>query len=290
MTEDSTGQVAIWDTSAVNKLADREDRDALIVAMKIAHQHWIPFYIFEEIAATQSSERRSPLLGVCRNLIGSTGRILWSPVPLIQGALGLFAEFGEVDMEVVLRSVPEFEREISLGTVFDDDLARVQWEETKQRLQSVEDFFQQMKVPYENYCRSRLDHPMRLDAFIAQCLTDGLPQRSIRDLCSALLGRAVDLHYSEKFAAAFLQINSIISDYLVAHYYRSQTTPTPSPAWPRPAGPFDLHAAAYLPVCDLFISDDRKQQEALRGVAERNQTQGRVFWFEDYVKTFSVFS
>jgi hypothetical protein len=258
--------------------------------MKIAHQHWIPFYIFEEIAATQSSERRSPLLGVCRNLIGSTGRILWSPVPLIQGALGLFAEFGEVDMEVVLRSVPEFEREISLGTVFDDDLARVQWEETKQRLQSVEDFFQQMKVPYENYCRSRLDHPMRLDAFIAQCLTDGLPQRSIRDLCSALLGRAVDLHYSEKFAAAFLPIKSLICAYLVAHYYRSQTTPTPSPAWPRPAGPFDLHAAAYLPVCDLFISDDRKQQEALRGVAERNQTQGRVFWFEDYVKTFSVFS
>jgi len=288
----STEQVAIWETSAINQLADRRDSDALIAGMRIAHSHWIPFYVFVEIAATQPTERRRDLLSVCRILVGSSGRRLpWSVVDWIRGAICLFEEFGEVDKEEILGYFPELDREISLGNVFDDDLARVQKPESNQGLKSIEAFFSQMKVPYENYCRSRSSRPMTLDGFVAQCLTDDLIQQSIRDFCGKLLGHTVDLQYAGRFAAAFPPIQALIYSYLVAHYCRNQPAKTrtqSSVKRAKPAGNFDLQAAAYLPVCDLFISSDWPQQKVLQEVAERCQTQGQVISFDDYVKRFNI--
>ena len=51
MNDVGSKQIVIWETSAISNLAMLRDCDDLIAQMNIAHNHWIPSYIFDEIAA-----------------------------------------------------------------------------------------------------------------------------------------------------------------------------------------------------------------------------------------------
>jgi len=280
--ENSCEQIVIWETSAINRLAEQSNCNDLIARMKSAYIHWIPAYIFDEIAATQSGEKRDRLLSVCRELKGSSGRILITHWFLIEAAVRIFAEIGELDWEVLLESQPEYEQAMTSG-VFDDDLARVQRAQLRQRLKKVEDYFTLAKPRYERQFHSGPDRPKTLDEIIAQSRFTGLVQQNVRYYCESVLGHAVDLQYAERFAKAFPPIEAMICAFLIGHYHRNKPEPTPTPA-----GAIDLLAAVYLPVCQRFVSEDHAQQTVLRDVVGYYSLRTEVIWFsEDFKKQFS---
>jgi hypothetical protein len=283
MNDVGSKQIVIWETSAISNLAMLRDCDDLIAQMNIAHNHWIPSYIFDEIAATPASEKREQLLCVCRKLIGNSGRVLIAPFFLIEAAIRIFSEFGELDWEILLQTRPEFERAIDSG-IFDDDLASVQQPQLQKGLLDAEVYFASARPLYERLFQSSLKNHCALDEIIAQARSTGLIESNVQYYCQSILGESVDLQYARRFTIAFPPIEAMICAFLMAHYHRNKPMP------PRkPAGAIDLLAATYLPVCDKYVSDDREQQSVLRDVAKYCSHQAEVIWFSGvFRKQFSI--
>lgn len=277
--QDGDGQVVIWDTSAINRLATYGSDDSFIEQIKGAYTHWIPAYVFDEIASTQSGEKRDRLLSVCRELKGSSGRVLITHWFLIEAGIRIFAEIGGLDWDVLLGSRPEYEQAIVSG-VFDDDLARVQRSQMRQRLKDAEDYFDQARPQYERQFQAVPGRLKTLDEIIAQGRLTGLVQQNVRHYCESVLGRRIDSEYAERFARAFPPIEALIYAFLIGHYHRSKVEPAP-----RPAGAVDLLAAVYLPVCQRFISEDHAQQSVLRDVVRCCSLRTEVTWFTEELRT-----
>jgi len=278
-------QVAIWDTSAINKLADRDDRGALIAGMKTTHCHWIPFDVFVEIAATKGHQRRQDLLAICRSLNSDTGRILLNTSLMLQCGIHLFSEFGFVDWEVLLKPDPELERAILDGKVLDDNLATVQKPETHSRLKSVEDFFLEMKGPYKSHFEPAPEETNTLDGFVEKCHSPKLIEQAVRAFCTEVLGHKASKVDWEKFARAFPPITAVFYAFAIAHFHRNEL---PAPKKAKPAGGLDLIAAAWLPLCHLFVSADVPQQSLFVDVAKCCHLQTRVVSFGNYIETFAI--
>jgi hypothetical protein len=275
MTDIVSKKIVIWDTSAICNLASRSDCEDLIVQMKIAHTHWIPAYVFTEIAATPVGETRNRLLSVCRKLKGSSGRVLIDHGFLVGAAIRLFSdpEMGEFDWKELLVHQPDYEQAIDSG-VFNDDLAKKQKVQNQNNLMQAEDYFAQVKTQFDSLFQSGLDHPKTLDEIIAMAFSTGLVLRNIQYYFKCILGISVDLQYAERFAKTFPPIVAMICAFLIGHYDRNKPEPTK-----KPAGATDLLAAMYLPACHKFVSNDQDQQIVFRNVAKYCSLQAEVVWF-----------
>jgi hypothetical protein len=123
MTNDSRRRLAVWDTSALSRLAGPKEHDELIAHMRISHDHWIPRDVLDEIASTSSGVLRDRLLHTCRELIHRSGKVLLHPADFIRAGVLMFDAVGLIDWEILLESVPEYQQSLS-SKVFDDDLAK----------------------------------------------------------------------------------------------------------------------------------------------------------------------
>lgn len=273
MTDMGGKQIVIWETSAINNLAWLCDCDALIAQMKIAHTHWIPAYVFFEIAATPVGETRDRLLSVSRKLKGSSGRVLIDHGSLVGAAIRIFAEFGFLDWDVLLETQPEYEQAIDSG-VFDDDLAKIQKIQNRDNLKRAEEYFAQTKTQFESLFQSGFNHSKTLDEIIAKACSTGVIQQNVQYYFKSILGQAVDWQYAGRFAKVFPPIVAMICAFLIGHYDRNKPEPTRDPA-----GATDLLAAMYLPVCDKFVSNDQEQQILFRNVAKYCSLRTEVIWF-----------
>jgi hypothetical protein len=274
---DHRGQeIVVWDTSAINRLAQQKDRADLITRMNQTCIHRIPMYIFDEIAATRSREKRARLLETCRELRGDSEMIiLISPWFLIQAGVRMFWEIGEVDWEVLLGPQEGYEEAVTSGSAFDDDLAEIQRAQNRNNLTLFEDYCKQVKSQFENLFRTQSGVVMRPDEVIAQARATGVVERNVRYYCESIVGYPVDSRDLEKFSAAFLPLRAMVYAFLLAHYHRDKSEPTS-----RAAGAIDLLAAVYLPICHTFVTDDQNQQSVLRDVVEYCSFLAEVVWFE----------
>ncbi len=279
MIDSGSKQIIIWETSAINKLAILRDCDDLISRMRIAHTHWIPAYVFDEIAAEARGEKREHLLSVCRKLKGTSGRVLITPWFLIEAGIRIFAEFGFLDWDVLLETQAGYEQAIDSG-VFNDDLARVQKVQNRENLKKAEEYFTQTKTQFDSLFQSGPDRPKALDEIIAKAYSTGVVQQNLRHYCECVLKHTVNRQYAERFANAFPSIEAMICAFLIGHYDRNKPEPTPDPP-----GAIDLLAATYLPVCDMFASDDRGQQTVFRNVAKCCSLRTEVIWFSGDFKS-----
>jgi hypothetical protein len=273
VTDNGSEQIVTWDTSAICNLAKLSDCEDLIAQMKIAHTHWIPAYVFFEIAATSVGETRDRLLSICRKLKGSSGRVLIDHGSLVGAAIRIFSEFGFLDWDVLLTTQLEYEQAIDSG-VFNDDLAKIQKVQNQNNLRQAEEYFAQTKAQFDSLFQSGLDRPKTLDEIIARACSTGLIQQNVRYYFKSILGQAVDWQYAGRFAKSFPPIVAMICAFLIGHYDRNKPQPTPDPA-----GATDLLAALYLPVCHKFVSNDQDQQIVFRNVAKYCSLRTEVIWF-----------
>jgi hypothetical protein len=274
--EQGVSEVLIWDTSAINALGRESDPQHLIARMNNAGIiHRIPMYVFDEIAATQNSTKRTRLLEVCRELKSDSEMIiLVSPWNIIEAGVRMYWEVGHVDWEILLGPISAYEEAVESGQVFDDTLAKVQREQNRNNLTRFEDYVEQAKTQFVGSFLAVDGGHKSLDDIVAQARTSGLVQRNARYYCQTILGYPVDSQDLERFSTVFLPMRAMIYAFLFAHYHRDKAPPPV-----KPAGATDLLASVYLAVGNGLVTDDQDQQKILRDVVRYCSFSTEVVWF-----------
>jgi hypothetical protein len=274
-------EILIWDTSAINALTREVDRHDLILRM--SHSgivHRIPMYVFDEIAATQSSETRVRLLEVCRELKSDSEMIiLLSPWHVIEAGVRMFWEVGVIDWQILFGVIPEYENALASGHVFDDELAKIQKEQNRENLRRFEDYVAQARRNFESLFPPELNAHKTLDDITARAHATGLIERNVRYYCENILGHSVDTRDLERFSAVFLPMRAMIYTFLFGHFHRNKVI-----AASKPAGAIDLLASVYLPVCHGFVTDDQDQQTVLRETLRCCSFRAEVIWFSGVLR------
>ena len=280
-TQREAREVLIWDTSAINALSREMDRRELIVRMNNSgNVNRIPMYVFDEIAATQNSEKRAQLLETCRELKSDSEMIiLLSPWHVIEAGVRMFWEVDEIDWEILFRAIPEYEKALASGDDFDDELARIQKEQNRKNLQRFEDYVVQARTQFEGLFPAEICVDETIDDIAIRARRTGLIQHNVRYYCESILGHSVESRDLERFSARFLPLHAMIYAFLFAHIHRNKTAVAL-----RPAGAIDLLASVYLPVCHGFVTDDQAQQSVLRDVLRCCSIRTEVVWFSGVLR------
>lgn len=173
-------EVLIWDTSAINALSREMDRRELIVRMNNSgNVNRIPMYVFDEIAATQNSEKRAQLLETCRELKSDSEMIiLLSPWHVIEAGVRMFWEVDEIDWEILFRAIPEYEKALASGDVFDDELARIQKEQNRKNLKRFEDYVAQARTQFKRLFPAEMCVDETIDDIAIRARRTGLIQHN----------------------------------------------------------------------------------------------------------------
>ncbi len=253
--------------------------------MRAAYTHWLPMYIFDEIAEAQSSQERRRLLDICRQLKGDCTWVLKTPGLLIQEAIAIYSTCGKVDWNGILKPQPNYEQAIASGIVFDDDLSRVQRPQIQGLLNQAEEFFQNSRGAYGHYFQSGPDRPTTIEDIVEKARSTHLVGRNVQHFFRVILQQEIELQRAECFARVFPPITSVIYSFLFAHYRRNDSKAEQKR---KAAGAIDLLAAAYLPLCHKYVSDDRDQQRVFRDVVKHCALRAEVVWFSgDFRKRFA---
>lgn len=276
-------QVAVWDTSAISSLSKLDDWRNLIATMRTKHAHWIPRCVFDEIALTTCQEERGRILAACRELARCPGRIILPPRDLITAGVLIYREVGLIDWEILLETRHEIEK-ATVWSLLNDDLAKVYHTGPSRKLGGAEDWFGPLKPLFKTLVKSGTNDVKTLDEQVAFARSKGIFRNTVRRYCRNILRYEVDLSYAARFAEAFPPIEALICSYFVRHARRNAE---PLSEWQ--AGAIDLLGAAYLPLCDTFVSDDRNQQTVFRDVARCCSLRTNVLWFSgDFRTQFDV--
>jgi hypothetical protein len=115
-------KIISFDTSAINRVADEPDSDALIAGLTAGYFVRFPFTAVSEIIATSSGERRKQLLRVCRRLL-AVGDCIEPHHEILKIMVARFENSKPLDhVNVNLRMI-EAENELLRAANFDDQLA-----------------------------------------------------------------------------------------------------------------------------------------------------------------------
>ena len=103
----------IWmpDTSALNRLADDPNSEALLSVLRANHFVRLPFTVVSESIASKNPERRKTLLRVCKRLLTASGDCIEPSHEIIRMMVARFEKGLPTNVSVDVRML-EAEREI----------------------------------------------------------------------------------------------------------------------------------------------------------------------------------
>ena len=122
----------IWtpDTSAINRLADDLDSDALIAGLSSGFFVRLTFTSIAEVTANVDSDRRRKLIRVCRQLL-SAGDLIDPQDEILKKMIEEFEAQPSFDWRKVRIDFPEGQVAIAAQVNFGDELARHEREENE---------------------------------------------------------------------------------------------------------------------------------------------------------------
>jgi hypothetical protein len=122
------GPVIILDTSVINRLAvDRKVGDPLMAVLNSGYAVRLTGTNVEEIIAARNGDERDRLLDVCKELLkGKNAEIIRPFHELIEILISEFERIRSFDWRRVSLGLPEYEREVALRELIDDDLSEKQ--------------------------------------------------------------------------------------------------------------------------------------------------------------------
>jgi len=274
----------MFDTSALNALADEPDSQKIVSGLSIGFQALLSETNLSEIAATSEQARRDRLIRLCRHLVyagecvrpynwiietqtknhaQNPGQFLWTQLP-IRGA--------EIEEEIVR---PEF-----YGT---DELADEILSDFKARRREFEAIYRDTRARFDPiFAQNDAERPTLAE------LIDVLKRGAFWGLASGIYkrgcGREIDEAGIKRFIEACPPFNAAILSLCVAQFQRCIRD------WRAPsfynAGRLDLFMAVYLPYCDRFITRDPGQYNALAAVAEEAKLATEVCTYEQFRRGF----
>jgi hypothetical protein len=253
-------KVVSFDTSAINRLTDDPDSDALMAGLTAGYFVRFPFTAVSEIIATSSGERREHLLSVCKPLL-AVGDCIEPHHEILKIMVARFEHSLPLDhVNVNLRMI-EAENELVRAVNFDNQLAAEERKDNRLNDRQFRKVYANAKESFDKVSEKAAENGTRMPGSVLE-LVEALQKGSAfwtvaRNLVERVATRPLDdaglkLFYNkcDPFRALMLAI-------FAAQYDRCIRQPSDNRSLK--TGRNDTFMATCLPYCDEFITDDRGQ-------------------------------
>lgn len=259
----------IFDTSAINHLADDNERPVLEAGIKAGFWFRLNGDSFGELVATTDSGRRKKLLDVCRRLL-LRGDCLLPHDEALRELVKQYAEGNSFYWKTAFVRCREYEKEIACLQFIDEEIARKQRDFAREVKNGFSNIYNCARPHFQELFRKHSETPPDLADLINALQVAGGAFWSITD---ALYQKAGGVSLDEAAAREFVEIcppfRALLVALCISQYQRSIQDPPKSEK--RAPGAFDLFMSFYLPYCDQFVTGDGEQQSALADVVSQGK-------------------
>jgi hypothetical protein len=256
--------ILIPDTSAINRLADDPDSEALIAGLKSGYFIRFPFTVVSEIIANSSPNRRKELLRVCRRLLAAAGDCLEPHHEVLKIMAARFEQSLPLGLEHVNFRMAEAENEIFAQENFDDDLAKQEREEGRSHDKVFVDVYASARTAFDTLAASGTQMPGSVADLITLLQSSGAFWTLAKGLYDRVAKKPADDATIRRFHGECEPFRAIMAALFAAQFDRCIRTSKQSPSLK--TGRNDTFMATCLPYCDQVITNDAGQMWCYREV------------------------
>lgn len=256
--------ILIPDTSAINRLADDPDSEALICGLKAGYFVRFPFTAVSEIIATTSGSRRKQLLRVCRRLLVVAGDCIEPHHEILRIMVARFEKSLPLGLEHVNLRMSEAENELLLEEDFGDGLAQQEREENRAHDHTFVSVFANARPAFDELAANGTTMPGTVAELVGQLQVGGAFWTLARNCFNRVATKPSDDTAIRKFYAECPAFRAIMIAIFAAQFDRCIRSRTQSPSLK--AGRSDTFMATCLPYCDQVVTNDLGQMWCYREV------------------------
>ena len=253
-------KIVSFDTSAINRLADDPDSDALIAGLTAGYFVRFPFTAVSEIIATSSGDRRELLVRVCRRLLAA-GDCIEPHHEILKIMVARFEKSLPLDHANVNLRMVEAENELLRAANFGDDLASEERNDNRLSDRQFRKVYHDAKEPFDEVAEKAAKNGTRMPRSVSE-LVDALQKGGAfwtltRNLVERTATRRIDDAGLKLFYNKCDPFRALMIAIFAAQYDRCIRQASDNRSLK--AGRNDTFMATCLPYCDEFITDDRGQ-------------------------------
>jgi hypothetical protein len=250
----------IFDTSAINDLADDPNYDAVVGKVKATFTVRLTSANIEEVAATKKPARRRRLLDVCRELLPA-GQCILAFHEIITELAKRFDRNPSFNWRNVRVRFPEAEQEIWRPTfILSDQLATQQYQEMRNRDSGFMSVFKQARPHFQELFAKGEIVPHDLPELVRRLKIDpGAFWALGINFYRRATGKLVDEDTIRKFIDTCPPFNALLLAVCMAEYEHCMRDLKTEVSYR--AGMVDLCSAVYLPYCDVFVTAEKRQRQ-----------------------------
>jgi hypothetical protein len=269
-----------FDTSAVNGLADSNDRTALLAGIRSGYFTRLTFPSITEPLAASDADRRNKLFDIL-NALRLNGECLQAHQTILTQLVQnhqrdgnskwnlMNIRFAECEVGIARRDFSENEseeeREFASAT-------EIQFEKT----------FADVRPNFEKvFEEGKTERPTNADELLNHLDGEG---GAFWMMATNLYERAANIRPAEVQMRAFTKdCPPFFALMLGLVHAQFEWSITANPAKKRKrVGKLDLFSALYLPYCDIYITDDDEQRKCLIGIASTAKLPVEILSFRDF--------
>jgi hypothetical protein len=258
----------IWtpDTSAINRLADDPDSEALIGGLKAGFFVRLTFTSISEVIANENGDRRRKLLRVCRLLLPA-GDCIDPQNAILEKMIGDFEANTAFDWRNVSIDFPEAKNELGGRETFSDEEATQEREENETLKDRFARMFSDAKPHFDRIFSGGAEKPPRNVAdLVARFQIPGGAFWSLSGNIYARVGKKPpDEMLMRKFVAECDPFRALMIALCAAQYDICLRPERVGPSFR--SGRNDTLMAVCLPYCHQFVTNDKGQLACYRAVA-----------------------
>jgi len=277
-----------YDTSAINRLLNDPDSSALVSILKSRYYTRITSTNIEEIIANSNIHRRQQLRDFIKPL-AATGECIQPYHWIVQRLLRLHAsgeDYHWRHQDIRFVSALNF----VLG---DEPVSEKLSEKQRKEVGQLEDrfigFFEGERWKFERFFKTGGTRPQTYSEMLQLIKVES---GSFWALASVIYhsatGKSLSLNKAKEFLDSCPAARALVMAVCMAQFERSVRDLKTALSYR--AGRFDLLCTVYLCYCDLFISADKRQCNALGAIAEAGNLRAKVVYYPDFRRRVFPFS
>ena len=269
----------ILDTSAWNALFDDSDSQAIVGHLESTTI--LPTTLaISELAATEDETRRLALIRLVKRS-GGSNRPLASPNQLIILACQGFARR---DRMLTLNGGEEAQGAwvvLNRPDLIDGSLQRLTLEFNAEREQVLRDWNEELRKELQLHFHSGVTRPRSIGGLIRHYRrNEDFLYRVVSPIYERAVGIALPRNELWQLLNSVPHWRMFLVAYACAIYQRSVQEENFS--YRRNPGHLDLWSAMYLPFCDVFVTNDKRQRRALKVLNKASSRQARIMSFAEW--------
>ena len=278
----SSRPILIPDTSGLNHLARDPECPALLAGITAGYFPRITSTNLEEIAATTKAGQKRQLLDVCQGL-QAKGECIMAYQDIISGMIRYFDGASHFDWRYLPIRFREAEREIVRREITcDPELAEQQDAELKHEDKVFTGIFTDARPYFEEIFQHQGERLASYETLIEALQTgkDGAFWAIAADLYMRASGKEVDDRTIRNFVDACPPFKALLLAIFVAQYEYSIRDLRVGTSLR--AGRVDLYCATYVPYCDLFVTADERQYNALAEIVSVGKLTTEIVLYKNF--------